>query len=485
MAILITKQLQNIDNALVEELNSLPVNTWDFKEEDTRALTHGIHNYPAVMVYPISRALISIFKKHQPNIRTFFDPYMGSGTCLVEGILADMEEVYGTDLNPLARLISKVKTVPLEPHKLTEEIFKLYDRVDYNFNELNGIIERFDNYVRVDLGLDVADKDGWGKKAVEITTEYLHMHNLDLSLPNISNLGYWFLPKVVLELQLLKNCIKLTKDKDIRDFFWVAFSETVRLTSNRRNGEFKMFRMPPDKVREFRPNVLETFMNLLQRNEQKMVDFYEEYKKKKVETKVFIYKNNTMELPDIPDNSIDLLITSPPYGDSRTTVAYGQFSRTALEWLDMEDEPLTEKDIRNIDKELLGGKVDKEIIFDLPSKTLERSFNVIKAKDEKRALDVYAFYRDLNISLGTITRKMKANSYQCWVVGNRTVKEEQLLTSQILIELGEQYGLEHVITLGRNIPNKVMPLLNSPTNKAGAKVTTMTNEHIVILRKKA
>lgn len=28
-----------------------------------------------------------------------------------------------------------------------------------------------------------------------------------------------------------------------------------------------------------------------------------------------------------------------------------------------------------------------------------------------------------------------------------------------------------------------MPSLNSPTNEVGAKVTTMTNEHIVVLRK--
>lgn len=33
----------------------------------------------------------------------------------------------------------------------------------------------------------------------------------------------------------------------------------------------------------------------------------------------------------------DLMITSPPYGDSRTTVAYGQFSRLSLQWLDLEN----------------------------------------------------------------------------------------------------------------------------------------------------
>ena len=40
------------------------------KNEDTKELTHSIHNYPAVMVYPISRNIISIVKKYQ-NIESF------------------------------------------------------------------------------------------------------------------------------------------------------------------------------------------------------------------------------------------------------------------------------------------------------------------------------------------------------------------------------------------------------------------------------
>ena len=39
-------------------------------------------------------------------------------------------------------------------------------------------------------------------------------------------------------------------------------------------------------------------------------------------------------------------------------------------------------------------------------------------------------------------------------------------------------------TIDRNIINKVMPSLNSPTNESGVKAETMTNEHIVVLRKR-
>ncbi len=80
-------------------------------------------------------------------------------------------------------------------------------------------------------------------------------------------------------------------------------------------------------------------------------------------------------------------------------------------------------------------------------------------------------------------QKTKKSGYHFWVVGNRTVKNILLQTDVIISELAEQYGLETVYTIDRNIPNKVMPSLNSPTNESGKTVTTMTMEHIVVLRK--
>ena len=70
------------------------------------------------------------------------------------------------------------------------------------------------------------------------------------------------------------------------------------------------------------------------------------------------------------------------------------------------------------------------------------------------------------------------------MVGNRTVKNELLRTDEIIAEIANHYGLEHIHTIDRNIINKVMPALNSPTNESGIKSSTMTNEHIVVLRKR-
>ena len=78
---------------------------------------------------------------------------------------------------------------------------------------------------------------------------------------------------------------------------------------------------------------------------------------------------------------------------------------------------------------------------------------------------------------------MTNDSYQFWVVGNRTVKSENLKTDVIIREISKHYNIKYLCTIDRNILNKVMPSKNSPTNIAGNKVTTMVNEHIVVLKK--
>jgi DNA modification methylase len=105
------------DEALINKIKSLPIDYWDFRNDDTRELTHGLHTYPAVMIYPISRNIISLLKGIT-SVDTLLDPFSGSGTVLVEGQLAGIKSIYGNDLNPLAKFISEVKTKPIDSEDL-------------------------------------------------------------------------------------------------------------------------------------------------------------------------------------------------------------------------------------------------------------------------------------------------------------------------------------------------------------------------------
>lgn len=92
-------------------------------------------------------------------------------------------------------------------------------------------------------------------------------------------------------------------------------------------------------------------------------------------------------------------------------------------------------------------------------------------------------FNTLDAALKSVALKTRSGGYQFWVVGNRTVKNELLKTDVIITELAPLYGLTPIFTVDRNIPNKVMPSQNSPTNVSGATGSTMTMEHIIVLRK--
>ncbi|MEI0579562.1 DNA methylase [Brachyspira pilosicoli] len=465
------------DKKLISILKKLPNNYWDFKNENTKEYT--IHSYPAIMVSPISRNIINIVKQIM-KVDSLLDPFSGSGTVLVEGMLANIKTVYGNDINPLAILISKVKTNKLDINELKKEVSVFLEDINNDYKKNIDFYEGADEYCK--KSLDITSKNGWGDNAQIYLREYIKLNKINFEVPDFKNIGYWFKPRVILQLQMIKNHILTIKNENIRNFVLVAFSELVRLVSNRRNGEFKMFRIPPAKVENFTPNVLKEFTSILENNIKKMHSFVEACKNNNSNSKVKIFNNNVIDLFDIPDLSIDLVITSPPYGDSRTTVAYGEYSRLSLQWLDLFE--LSQKEIMTLDKTLMGGaKFKNGFEFSIPSKTLNKSLKYIKNIDLERAGDVYSFYLDLEKAISSISKKTKKGSYQFWVVANRTVKGELLKTDKIIQEIANKYNMDYVYTINRNIINKVMPSLNSPTNVAGKKSETMCNEHIVILRK--
>ena len=79
---------------------------------------------------------------------------------------------------------------------------------------------------------------------------------------------------------------------------------------------------------------------------------------------------------------------------------------------------------------------------------------------------------------------MAKRGYVCFVVGNRTVKGINIPTDKIMTEMFKAKGdYEYITTHEREIPNKRMPKLNSPSNKIGQKATTMCNEFIFVLQK--
>jgi tRNA G10 N-methylase Trm11 len=163
----------------------------------------------------------------------------------------------------------------------------------------------------------------------------------------------------------------------------------------------------------------------------------------------------------LKDESVDLVITSPPYGDSKTTVAYEQFSKLSIKWLGLDD---------SFKDHQLGAR-EKSCEKTLPSEELNECLERIKRVDEKRAREVCSFYADLYRAIENISRKVKPGKHAAFVVGNRTVRGVELPTDRICASFFRHFGFVHIATLVREISNKRMP--------AG----TMKYEYVVILQK--
>lgn len=423
-----------VDHAICQAIAQLPAGYWDFAGADTKEWTHGYHTYPAMMIPQVARRLIALIQDQRPDITTLFDPFMGSGTSLVEGLLAGLT-VTGSDLNPLSRLLTRAKTTVWDPGTLQAPIATVFAHAE---------------------ALRVSESD-W---------------------PTFANLTFWFKPAVITDLVRLQRTIETVVPEDLQPFFWAAFSDTVRWVSNSRNAEFKLYRLDAARLATWNPDVFGTFGKVLTRNQKGNARLAT----RRPLPPVALHAYNAMDLSALPASSFDLMVTSPPYGDSRTTVAYGQFSRLSLQWLNLPDAPDSPPP-NKLDQAMLGGQATKGLDHALPSPTLTKALNRIANQDADRARDVLAFYNDLDVTLKEIARVMRSGGYQCWVVGNRTVKKTQLMTDAIITELSARYGLVPVTAFTRAIPNKRMPKENSPTNEAGQKVTTMNGEQIFILRK--
>jgi len=421
---------------------------WTFKEVKTQEFTHGLHQYPARMHPEIAKRLITKFTSKKSDL--IFDPFMGSGTVLVEAMLHGNNSI-GIDLNPFAVLLSTVKTIPLDAKKL-ETTFKQI--------LLNS------------------------KKDKQEKITYDNAPNFTSRKSKKDNLNFWYPVKNSNDLQILKNHVFLIKDKQISNFFKICFSLTTRRVSFQKNSIYKIYRMQDDKRKEHEPDTLTEFQKICEKNIKNMKNFTE-----KIGTKHAIANTilgNTMDAPEIlGTKKPTLLVTSPPYGDHQTTVAYGQFSRHPGMWLELPEQ----EELLAVDSEGLGGK-KKDEIEDLQSDTLDKILKKIKKKDKEipktkthanRAGDVYSFFKDLDNCFEKISNVLQeTKSHCCFVVSNRTVRREKIPTDEICVELAKKYGFTHIDTIYRTIANKAMSLKNAPENITNFSGDTMNQESIII-----
>lgn len=399
---------------------------YDFAGQSYSTKYPNLHRYPATMIPQIGIELLKEFDIRQGKM---LDPYCGSGSSFAAGLELGIDEMQGFDINPFAVLLTKAKFTKIDMEEAREARKALRNNIFEFLKDENNLNE--------------------------------------LPIPNVTNIDYWFSKEVTQNLNVIKHFTYQIKDEKIRNLFLIPFAETVRACSYTRNSEFKLYRMKPELIANFNPDALNMYFS----NLKKVLSIYEivYYPKLKNDVKISVeYKKFEPK-----GKYFDVVLTSPPYGDSRTTVAYGQFSNFSNEWMDISY-------ARKIDSMMMGGKKVNAIYQD---GLIADYLKEIDANCNKRALEVSSYYKDLENSIEKVASSLKNGAYSIYIVGNRQVKAVQLPTDQFIAEKFEKNSFKHIITYERLLGNKSMPSKNSPSNKTGAKKSTMTMEYIVICQK--
>ena len=414
--------------SLVDEINKKELNYWDFSDIVSTGI-HKISAYPATMVPDMQNELIKLIKSEDKSVQNILDPFHGSGVTLVEGMKNDLTPI-GIDINPLANLITLVKLQGVSKNQI-----KLSN---------NRIIE------------------------------LLRKESFEFEIHGFYNIDKWYREDFIETFSKIRAAIQRERYKNIRQYYWVCLINILKKYSNTRSSTFKLHVKKQKDIDSMSNGIIEDFIKNIEKSYVFLPSFVQ-YDKKKL----YIGKAEEI-LSKFEDGTIDLICTSPPYGDNPTTVTYGQYSILPLFWIDRTDlGEFDEQLIANyssIDSNSLGG--NQRVRSSFESSVLNDFLSRI---DDKKQDKVKNFVLDYLNVMTELVRILKVGKYIVLTLGNRRVDNRVVPLSTITMEYLESNGfiLEKMIT--RNIPKKRMP--RKVSKVYGNSVESMNQEYVLILKK--
>lgn len=414
--------------SLVDKINKKELNYWDFSDVVSTGI-HKISAYPATMVPDMQNELIKLIKSEDKSVQNILDPFHGSGVTLVEGMKNDLIPI-GIDINPLANLITLVKLQGISKNQIklsNNRIIKLLRKESFKF---------------------------------EIHDFY--------------NIKKWYREDFIETFSKIRAAIQRERYKNIRQYYWVCLINILKKYSNTRSSTFKLHVKTQKDIDSMSNDIIEDFIKNIEKSYVFLPSFVQ-YNKKSL----YIGKAEEI-LSEFADGTVDLICTSPPYGDNSTTVTYGQYSMLPLYWIDKSDlGKFDEQLIANyssIDSNSLGG--NQRVRSNFESSVLNDFLSRI---DDKKQNKVKNFVLDYLNVMTELVRVLKVGKYIVLTLGDRRVDNRVVPLSTITTEYLESNGFSLEKAITRNIPKKRMPRKVSKVD--GNSVESMNQEHVLILKK--
>jgi DNA modification methylase len=385
-------------------VDSLDGIDWAFTNEITSSFTHDIHPYPAKFIPQIPEHLICALSKEGDLV---LDPFSGSCTTATEASRLGRNSI-SIDANPLSVVIGTAKTI-----KISSKGIK----------ELDTLVARVMSYV------PTLKEDSSEKKLNEILENYRQF------VPGIPNEEKWFKPHVKVELAVIKGLMAQLDCKSSRSIADVALSRIVIKVSNQ-DSETRYTAVK----NEIEPSeTLTIFIDSLSYVIKKVKLSKNHFKYSKAD---FLLGDSRTKMAELPENSVDLIVTSPPYANATD---YHLYHRFRIFWLGF--------DPRHLGKIEIGSHL----------------------KHQRNNSGYEEYESDMRKTLEGMFRVLRAGKYVALVVGDSIFKEKVYKTHKILATVGLAIGFEHVKTFERPLHETKRSFV-----KPGRR---LRKEQIVILRK--
>lgn len=363
--------------------------------KDQSYLTHGIHKFPAKFFPELPRYLV---RKYSEVGESVLDPMCGSGTVVLEAMLNNRVGV-GVDIDPIARLITKVKTTPIPSETLNIAVDAL--------NQQIAILSKSDEYIP--------------------------------SIPEFHYRDNWFRPFVLKELAIINDSIKgmglsnqISDWNNVSDFFQLVMSSIIRDVSNA-DPHCTRTVLRKKVVKKISPgDTLERFSHRLNRQSEEMKKFSQVAND--LHVKEIILPISTALETGLYDESIDLAVTSPPYINA---VDYPRTHQLEMYWLGL----LGDGPLSKVKRKYIGTEtVYKDEYRDLKVSGLDTLDPVLKQiykLDPRRAFIAYKFFEDMRNQLQEMMRVLKPGSRYCVTIGNNLIRGVRVKSHEILAEIAE------------------------------------------------
>ena len=391
----------------------------------------AVHPFPARMASSI--ALDALVNTGEKSLKVL-DPMSGSGTSLVVARFFG-HKAYGFDSDPLAQIISGTWTSNIDEEKIRNLTVKI-------------IADAKKNSKRMKLS------SAYPSNADEETKKFIR---------------FWFNFTSRRQLRALATEIEKITNKNLKRIMWCAFSRLIIAKEKGASYARDLSHSRPHRVLdkncikplyEFNEAVEVIIKNNPFKNEKTNLPLAQ------------ITPGDAREIP-LPDNYIDLVITSPPYLNA---IDYIRCSKFSLVWMGHPISKLRGVRTKNIGTEAAGS-------FTNIPKHIRKIMLVMGDIDKLPARYqrmIAQYVSDMSKVIKEIKRVLVRGGKCVLVIGDSTLLGIFLKNSQALIKLGALHGLslEQVTTRKLLTNHRYLP---PPTSKkAGGALQARMGEELVI-----